>query len=285
MKRVTTIKIPDFQRVPTPRILTVKEPSAFLDNFTGKYLVMTPKHMDKFYKSIGMKDFRFVKALFEFDPAYCISAIQKRIGNTPYFLYEGESDIYAYSQKAYENLIFLLSEMGKFSDIWSHESAAKNTDCYLGLIDGIGIFVVLSHLSESVVLYDAEVFEESLFVAKNTEVNLFSDDFQEIVHHSIAAMTKAHLMFRDFVDSKLTWEEVRNVYRLFKIKSGTGNFPLLDDGGISQNKQKFTLSPFSVSDAFQWSWSKISDPKAIGIPYVYDMVLDRKIFSLQFFGT
>ena len=284
MRKMESFKMPNFRRLPTANMLTVKDHSAFFDNSTLTYLTATARHLDKLYQSIGMKGLQFVKNLYDLDKPYCLAAVQSRIAKTPYSLYATDSEFFVYNRKAFSNLMYLLGEVGKFDTLYEHAPASKRTNSYFGLINGVGTFVCVSHIYEDAWFYDAEIKDEKVYLVENAKIKLADDNFKDIVNSIIesAVNTRASSFYPEEMENlHLTWEEAELVYKVLKIKQGTTkDFPVLDTDLSAYQKQR-TFSDYTLGDMFHWVWLKMEDPKISNFLELYIRVCENQFFALS----
>ena len=284
MRKMESFKMPNLRRLPTANLLTVKDHSAFFDNSTQTYLTAVTRHLDKLYQSIGMKNLQFVKNLYELDRPYCLSAVQSRLMKTPYSLYATDSELFVYNRKAFSNLMYLLGEIGKFDILYEHAPAAKRTNSYLGLINGIGTFICVSHIQEDAWFYDAEIKDEKVYLMENAKISLTDDGFKDTVNGLLESAVNTHASSfypKDVQDLKLTWEEVELVYKVLKIRQGSSNkFPVIDTDLSLYQKQR-SFSDYTLGDMFHWVWLKLDDPKTSNFLELYIKVCENQFFALS----
>lgn len=286
MELLEKLVLPRFSKLLSVNLLTVKDYSAFEEVSTSRYLTTTSGYLNKLYKSIGLKSLSFMSNLQELDPVFTVSKITEYLRKLKLSIYLTDNEFFVMNEQSYKNYMDMISLANNtFTTMYAHESDDYSDDSYLLLDKSVGIYIEVSLLSESVVVYDAEIIDNSLYLSKNATYELTDPEFMTFIrmHFSTVSNSKASLFYNNLINTPLVWSEVVQFRKSLHQK-----FLLTDEDNttlynMTDLQKQSIVSPYTVSDFVKWSYDAVLSIKLQDISWIYNKISneDLKFFQLS----
>ena len=281
MLKVSNIEMPNYIRIPTINLLSVKDFATFLENTSEEYYSVPIKYLTKVYKSIGMKDYQFVKTFYEVKKEWMVALTRENlVTKLKYYIYklEDQKELIFLSPGVFMKLKQMINYFSNFDIQYQFENNSHSKLVFLLLNNKSGVYILVNLIEEKIKLYYAEIQNDMLFLNENGELD-FNDDnflieFQQFIEGSANIVTISY--FYEEVDKyKLTWSEIMKIYRNLRLKLSDENITQMCE--LNDIKKLIEFSPYTVKDIFKLYYSNLELPQLGQINYLYDDVQKENI--------
>lgn len=281
MLKVSNIEMPNYIRIPTINLLSVKDFATFLENTSEEYYSVPIKYLTKVYKSIGMKDYQFVKTFYEVKKEWMVALTRENlVTKLKYYIYklEDQKELIFLSPGVFMKLKQMINYFSNFDIQYQFENNSHSKLVFLLLNNKSGVYILVNLIEEKIKLYYAEIQDDMLFLNENGELD-FNDDnflieFQQFIEGSANIVTISY--FYEEVDKyKLTWSEIMKIYRNLRLKLSDENITQMCE--LNDIKKLIEFSPYTVKDIFKLYYSNLELPQLGQINYLYDDVQKENI--------
>ena len=281
MLKVSNIEMPNYIRIPTINLLSLKDFATFLENTSEEYYSVPIKYLTKVYKSIGMKDYQFVKTFYEVKKEWMVALTRENlVTKLKYYIYklEDQKELIFLSPGVFMKLKQMINYFSNFDIQYQFENNSHSKLVFLLLNNKSGVYILVNLIEEKIKLYYAEIQNDMLFLNENGELD-FNDDnflieFQQFIEGSANIVTISY--FYEEVDKyKLTWSEIMKIYRNLRLKLSDENITQMCE--LNDIKKLIEFSPYTVKDIFKLYYSNLELPQLGQINYLYDDVQKENI--------
>lgn len=138
--------------VPSIKLVTFKDLDTYVYNPTGEYYTSKPIYLDKFYNSLGLKRYSFMKDLYSIDPSYAMKLLNSKLSgykSPNLYLFESAGVSFWLSDNVVSNYNYVIDLINSRShNIYGYESENYTSDSYYFYEDpgecGYNIYISLS---------------------------------------------------------------------------------------------------------------------------------------------
>ena len=295
MLKVDRIEVPNFKRIISPSLLSVKDYSVFMENSTNKYYTVPIKYLTKLYKSIGLKDYQFVKTLYEVKKEFMIALVQDGIStklNYNIFKLQDSDEMLFLSSAVFPNIKYLINElntmnikddkMSIFNNIYLYHSKMHSKIIFLlfnnNEPDRNGVYIKLSMIDEIAHLYSLIIKEDKmLLMNKYSDISLnderFRQEYKQYLEMYKYNSEAVYSMYpENLEDIKLSWTELSKAYKILKRDPTEEENHIMYD--LNPFRLQFEFSSRSLKDLFTFIYADLNKSNLNYFEPFYDNALD-----------
>lgn len=280
MNKSDSISITKFTKLLSPSLLVPKDTTTYQYTVDESYHTASSKYLNKLYGNIGLKSSRFMRELHELDPEYALSKLGDNLNKLSLSLYLYGNEFMVLSQVAYSTYMKLLKFINDSASIlYMYESDDYTDDSYL-VVDKVGhhYYIELNLCKEVIVLYNAELTDDSLYLCKFGSYDLSDKDTWSFIE---MFLNSAFPMANPYSNIQLTWLEVVSSIKSLKYYSGLTDADYALINSMTQAKQGVELSTYTVGDYCRWVKSSISSVKLSNITWLYERINTQGLVFYQ----
>lgn len=296
MLKVDKIEVPDFKRIISPSLLSVKDYSVFMENSTNEYYTVPIKYLTKLYKSIGLKDYQFVKTLYEVKKEFMIALVQDGIStrlNYNIFKLQNSNELLFFSSSVFPNIKYLINElsimnkkddkMSIFNNIYLYHSKMHSKIVFMlfnnNEPDRNGLYIKLSMIDEVAHLYNLIIKDDKmLLMNKYSDISLtderFRQEYKQYLEMYKDNSEAVSLMYPDDLlkDVKLSWTEITKAFKILKRDFTEKENTIMKE--VNPFRLQFEFSNYSLKDLFTFIYSDLSKSNLNYFEPFYDNAIE-----------